>query len=625
MLNADNIKKMKQFFILQFLPTSLSKFLILILLTSPLLASNDSMYKLSQSPEWVRSLHYKKSFIRTKLATKVQGFYFSPVADPYQELLANLKEASEKVEYQCLFPYRAKLLERSGLWKRREVSCTAHLNWKGLFDQARLSLAFASQYMSNPASVFGHTFLVFSPDRSQTSSHPEYLDVTIGYAAEMPPGVGSVKYVTHGLGGGFQGKFFDEPFYQRIHEYSNMELRDLWMYPMKISSEKIDDLLDHIYEISRQKFFAYYFLDENCSYMILQVLEVIFPDLNFLDDFPFYVIPHETIKTLHRKKILEKGYLIPSLRTKFLKEFKALKPQEKKNVRDAISGKTDEVNTKDSVDALITYMDKRKLEKKDVVTPEEQKIFQALLIKRSKLGPKEDKVLDYPALDPIQSHHPYGLSLRTGSRSGEHFQEFEFRPTVHDLLDTGYGHIRHSQMKILTPTLRLQEDGGIRLQRLQIFNLANIVPYHYIDPLYSWTFVLERDHLLDDFCFNCSATKIKIEFGASFNTVPWLDYYFLGGVQSDFGDDLKLGYRSGPGASTGFIINFSEKLKLNQSTSFYYADEVSKFRRSIMRFGLEGSYNFSQSLSLKASFQEVQTKPKLKGREEISTALVYYF
>jgi hypothetical protein len=359
--------------------------------------------------------------------------------------------------------------------------------------------------------------------------------------------------------------------------------------------------------------------------MALQLLEVIFPKMNLVSDFPLYVIPSETIKTLDRRGMLKKGVLIPSMRTKFLKEFELLTKNEKKEVKLALKSNIDELKNKDSVDTFITYMDKRKIETKGIISLDDQRIFQELLIKRSKMGPKVDKEVTYPSLDPIKSHHPYAAIFKSGARNGDAFQELEFRLTVHELLDLGHGQIKHSQIKLLTPTLRLNNDGGVRLQKFQFFNLANLVPYNSLDPIYSWQMALERDHTFDQLCFDCSVTRFNLGIGYDFSLKSWLDYYLLPGLQTEWGKDLVHHYRGGLGGNTGFILNFSEKIKFNQSISYYYADDLAKFRKSLLKIGLEGSYNHSQSLSIRAAFHEIHTAPTTKNSNEVSTSLVYFF
>lgn len=546
------------------------------------------------------------------------------MADPYTELLANLKSANEDVDYQCKFPFRTKLLSRAGLWTPRSLSCPGLLNWKNVFSKQKLHMAFASQYMSNPASVFGHTFFIFSPDRSSDNPYPEYLDLTLGYAAQMPPRTGAYQYLTKGLGGGFPGRFFDEPLYKRVHEYSNMEFRDIWIYPLSISEEKTDDLLDYVWELGLRPYFGYYFLDENCSFILLEILDAIFPEENLTKDFPLWVLPVESLKTLKSKKMLGEGRIIPSMRRKFLNGYDRLTDQERSQVKKAIAGKLEKLKTKEAMDVMITYYDKRKLEK-GISSLEDQKNYQSLLATRSTLGPRSDDVKKYNVLDPINSHYPTAFSLRTGKLNDSSFQEIELRPVVHELLDFSSGYIEHSQIKLLTPTLRLNDRGGMRLQQFQFADIANIVPFRLIDPIYSWKLNLERTHLQDKLCFDCSVTRLRFGIGMSFAIGEYIKYYILPGISADWGDSVAHNFRSGAGLFNGFILDLSEKLKFNTSFDYFTADEWGKSRQTIFRPGIEGSFNLNQSFSIRSTYREWHTFPVTVPSKEMSLSSVFSF
>lgn len=612
-------------FILDSLLKNILLIILLLFLPLELFASDNRITDFAYSSKWVRSLHYKTSFSKLKLGTSIPGFYLSTTADPYQELLKNLEEANNNISYQCLFPYRAKLLSRAGLWKLREINCTTHSDWRSVFSTEKLSLAFASQYLSNPASVFGHTFLVLSPDRKEKNPHPRFLDVTISYAAQMPPNVGAFDYAIKGIGGGFKGRFFDEPFYQRIYEYTRMEMRDIWVYPIKISSAQIDDFLDHVFELTVRDYFPYYFADENCSYMLLRMLEVIFDEKQMSETFHSYVLPIETIKILNQENLLEKGEIIPSMRSKFLAELDLLTGYEKHEVMAAIRGDMQRLTTKDSIDTMITYMDKTKIENKGVSSLKEQQDFQSLLLKRSKLGPKIEKKIDYPTLDPAQSHDPYAVSVKAGQISGKGFQELEFRPAFHEIIDQGHGYIKHSQIKLLSPTARLDDRGGLKLQQFQFFNIGNLVSFRMVDPIFSWKVLLERTTLQDKLCFDCKVTRGSLGFGFNLSLGSMFDYYILPGYKFEWGSDLEKNFRNGPGIFSGFIFDFKEKIKANISLDYFYADRWGKFKDSILSPAIEGSYHFSNRFSIRSTYREWRTFPVSIPTRETSASIVHFF
>ena len=69
------------------------------------------------------------------------------------------------------------------------------------------------------------------------------------------------------------------PYYRKVREYNDIESRDIWEYKLKLSEEEVSRVLLHLWEMQRAEF-DYYFLDENCSYQLLSLLDVAREDLH---------------------------------------------------------------------------------------------------------------------------------------------------------------------------------------------------------------------------------------------------------------------------------------------------------------------------------------------------------
>lgn len=87
------------------------------------------------------------------------------------------------------------------------------------------TLVFASAYLNNPASLFGHTLLRL--DRRGQTEPTRLLAYAINYAAADSNSRG-LMYVMDGIAGGFKGKFEIQPYYKLVRTYSDLESRDLW-------------------------------------------------------------------------------------------------------------------------------------------------------------------------------------------------------------------------------------------------------------------------------------------------------------------------------------------------------------------------------------------------------------
>src|SRR5690606_1809318 len=110
--------------------------------------------------------------------------------------------------------------------------------------------------------------------------------------------------------------------------------RDIWEYELNFTPEETELLILHFWELGRG-WSWYYFLDGNCSYWALRVLEAISLQLNFDKELKVnLVIPSETLKALNKYPDLIKSvYYRPSLRKQFISGYKNLSKTEQKQVR----------------------------------------------------------------------------------------------------------------------------------------------------------------------------------------------------------------------------------------------------------------------------------------------------
>ena len=62
-----------------------------------------------------------------------------------------------------------------------------------------------------------------------------------------------------------------------------MESRDIWEYKLDLSQGQIDEFVRHIWELDKIRF-DYFFVDENCSYRLLTILDAVNPEWNLSKD-----------------------------------------------------------------------------------------------------------------------------------------------------------------------------------------------------------------------------------------------------------------------------------------------------------------------------------------------------
>lgn len=150
-----------------------------------------------------------------------------------------------------------------------------------------VSLVFSNYVAGGPGSLFGHTFLRLQRDFGNTNQ-TALLDDVINFSAFVPLEQ-DILFAIKGLAGGYQGRFSLLPYYQKIQEYNNFESRDLWEYQLNFTQSEIDFLKRIIWEIG-WTYIDYYYIDDNCAYAMLALIEAAKPDVYLTDKILVYSI-----------------------------------------------------------------------------------------------------------------------------------------------------------------------------------------------------------------------------------------------------------------------------------------------------------------------------------------------
>ena len=130
-----------------------------------------------------------------------------------------------------------------------------------------LFVVLASAYPENPASALGHVLLL-----EADSSKPYPLWNTVGYMADIGDDVNGFTYMKNGIFGGFPAHYEILPFYEKIGQYSDMENRDLWLYPLRISGEELKRFKDTL-SVWAEREYPYMFFNINCVDGIYDILK----------------------------------------------------------------------------------------------------------------------------------------------------------------------------------------------------------------------------------------------------------------------------------------------------------------------------------------------------------------
>ncbi|MEN9530424.1 MAG: hypothetical protein RI932_2297, partial [Pseudomonadota bacterium] len=283
--------------------------------TVQLQSNTPELAVLAQEMQWKKILLYAPTWMFGKKSlVDDPGFFLADdgKSNPESELKATLKafeqgSVAERQEALCRFPARRAWLEsqlgRAFADPQKDNAsevCRRLTYFRKTVDANKVSLIFSSYYPGNPASLFGHTLLKLAKVQRVGESRNELLDFGLNHAAH-PTTFNPLLYAPMGLAGAFPGYISLLPYYVKVQEYNNAESRDLWEYELSLEPQEIQLLLNSVFELSSYRI-DYFYFDDNCSLMMLALLDVARPSLQLVEKFNAWVVPGDTIRVVYNQK-----------------------------------------------------------------------------------------------------------------------------------------------------------------------------------------------------------------------------------------------------------------------------------------------------------------------------------
>ena len=374
---------------------------------------------LYENPQWLRLGHYHPTWTGMQ-KSKIRGsFFLAPQGDqdPKAELLATLDSlfSDQGGSLQCRYLGRVRWLKSVlNIAAEDLLPCPERDRWKAQLAAEEVYIIFASSDLSSPGSSFGHTFL-----RLHNPAHThqlELLDYGVNFAALTGKDTGAL-FALKGLFGYYPGNYSLLPYHQKIREYTNLEGRDLWEYKLNLSPDEVAFIVDHLLELDGS-YSYYYFADENCSYQILELLNLVRPNRHLTRSFYDFVIPLDTLKVLSELNLLEGEKRRPSLQAEWQTRYAVLTLDEKTNLREVLKNPrtfnfSDSLNTKEKASVLEASMSYLAI--KEYREQQERKDHKyALALQRARLGQVTDPQVMTPPASPLSSQNPQAAFLGFG-------------------------------------------------------------------------------------------------------------------------------------------------------------------------------------------------------------------
>jgi uncharacterized protein DUF4105 len=495
---------------------------------------------IARSRSWLRLLHYRSDGER-RLVSEVDGqrFFLAPdgARDPEAELAATLIAFAQPVargredeHALCRFPARRRLLDQQLHFGSMlpAPACPALTRFESALDTESVSVVYVANFLSNPGSAFGHTFLRLRrhhPAGSTASS--DALDHGVEYAAQTDT-TNPLLYAFKGLTGFFPGVFRFHSFESKAHEYANVEARDLWEYDLRLSESEVELLTLHLWELS-DTHLDYYYLTKNCSYHALATIEAAAPRIDLLAHLNLVVLPRDTIKALFTVPgLVRKLDYRPSLRSQFRAQASRLSAAQNAAVLNLLRRPNAPLppgfSPREALAVLTTadlVLAARFSERPDAKLAQARAL---LLSRRARLSsttattPLAEPMTAPADKAPQRAHGSLRLTWGSGvtSQYQSSFSSLGVRLALHDLADPPDGEPELSQLQFLDT--RFRYDLGQRsftLDRLTFAELVALNPVTRYERALSWRIRAFGMRLKDAGCPDCFAHGLDFSLGAT--------------------------------------------------------------------------------------------------------------
>jgi hypothetical protein len=583
--------------------------------------------------DWLNLLHYNKEFNTYVSQVDDDRFFYAVDGrhNPETELIETIKHLfiqteNHNLQTQCQFVARTEWLTgQLNIDKKLlpVVHCDEYQEWRQLTQADSVTMIFPAYHLNSPSSMFGHTLLRLD---NSNKSQSEWLSYAVNFGADIDSSDNSLLYAYRGLAGGYPGIFITEPYFKKIQEYNRIEHRDIWEYKLNLSPEETAKMIKHLWELKTINF-DYYFFDENCSYRLLELIEVARPDVELTDEFILTAIPVDTVRAIENAQLIESISYRPAQATEI--QFMLEKMPEQH--REIVMQLSEDINVSksDTFNALPINEQKKvvDLAYKYLRYQNTKKARDPAIAKRSYLLLQQ--LNSYPTnininvtiatpIPPEKGHKSKRVTLGLGERLDNKYAELGFKMAFHDLEDNKDGFLQGAQINIGSIKLRAEDNVGLRLHQLDFVDIFSLTPRNkFFKPL-SWKVYSGFERQLtknkDQLTYHVTGGA-----GSTWELLKNHQFYALAIFRLEINKQLKNTFEPGIGFNTGFLSHF-------KNTTVQLALSGEQFEEDMYRLRVQYTQNFvfttNHSINFLARHQWQENNTEFS---DINLNYQYYF
>lgn len=571
--------------------------------------------KISQSETWLKLLVYDndKSFIKS------DTFFFAKngATNPQAELLATLHAFSQPGRIQdpdnhpqCKFAGRYSWLKSQlnlQSFDIEEQQCPGFSQFTQQQSVRSISMVFATGFLGNPASYYGHLLVKLNSDHSGQN---DLQNTAINFGADVPVDENMALYVLKGITGGYDSAFTQQQYFLHAGNYGESELRDLWEYELGMSDTDVQLILGHIWELMDADY-QYYFFNRNCAFHMGQLLELVVQN-KLTHSSRLWVTPQSVMQNLaaaqyHNSPLIKSIKYHPSRQSRLYQRFAVLDDTQKRavfalvyspeNISSAqLSGFT-VAQQHQIADTLIDYYQfMRKADQGDADA--NNALYKQALLLRYRLPAGVAATRFESDSRPHLGRKPSLTSVQFASTTdGDSFGKFQLRPAYYDALDAQQGHVRYSALSMGEIHLGFTNDKLFvkDLSLLKIESIRANLTGLPGDKNYSWYLDVGATQAALG-CTDCTVSKLSSGIGyafesdLNFNISGFVGLGYLGANINVDNAYIAARLLSTWYLSDNFVLNIDNELRQFQSGYQSYVHKVamrySWTTNSEMRFSI---------------------------------------
>lgn len=415
-------------------------------------ANETNLDAIANDPQWQALLHIyeKKPLITQNFLLSANDF------SAKNELIETLQLFRTKHQQNRTCRYIARHFYLSAIkgMTLPAIHCPEYENFIQQVPADHVSILFASENLSQPASIMGHTMLALS-DYGLTKQH------SVSFFTELTS-VNPVSLIWDNFITGQPGYFLVQPLQKSIDLYLEKEQRNIWRYQIKLTHEQKSLFLAHLWELKYASL-EYFFHSHNCATLTLDILRIINPKL--IESRQDWVSPIDVVKAADKQGMLTTPMLYGSSKWKIRLLSDYVTPISEDIIIDERKPKTVLAGLL-SFETNAYQFQQGHISQSDWFTKNTLLKKQGFSKKRQRMNFDNPKS---PLRTPGDSQWGIQFAQHDTAYKNQAWGKVYWMPASHDLMDDNSQYSSENQLKILQISARFRSDA-LQLDSLHIYN-----------------------------------------------------------------------------------------------------------------------------------------------------------